>query len=170
MPGSAIQGKAEIKKWILERTDIKKIIDVGAGSGTYPNLVGNKSKHWTGIEIFPFYINKFGLTDLYNEILIGDIYDFSVGNIEGGLPEGDLIIFGDVLEHLEKERALKVLQIALEKYSHVIISIPVDGSPSKIHYGNIHELHISKWTFKEIESMADWEVKLESRGIGVFIK
>ena len=170
MPGSAEQGKAEIKEWVNGRSDIKTIIDVGCGSGTYRNLIGKGNYIWQGIEIFAPYIQRFNLLDLYDEIHIGDIYDFASNVIEGGLPEGDLIILGDVLEHLEKEKALFVLNAVLDKYPHVVLSIPVDGRPSMIHYGNEHEAHLSIWTYEELVKVASWDKSFSSKGLGIFIK
>lgn len=167
MPGSVKHGKSEIKEFIYNQPDIRRIVDVGCGSGTYRNLLGNRY-HYVGIEIFPKYIEMFKLLDIYDEVLIGDIYDFSTGVIEGGLPDGDLIIFGDVLEHLQKEKALKTLEKSFEKYKHIVVSIPIDGRDGAIHYGNPHEAHISTWTFDEVKKITSWKLAMRIRGIGIF--
>lgn len=169
MPNSAVNGKSVIKEFIESQSDIKTIVDVGCGQGTYAKLLG-KEYEYIGIEIFPAYIEKFNLLPLYKEILIGDVYEFTVGIIHGGMPDGDCIIFGDVLEHLEDEEATFVLLQALQKYNHVILSIPVDGREGKVHYGNEHEKHLSSWTFEELEEITNWKRTAESKGIGVFCK
>lgn len=164
MPGSVINCKAEIKDWILKRTDIFNIVDVGAGSGTYFELLAyNKIYKWTAVEIFQPYVKKFNLSGKYNKVIVGDISKIN-------LPDGDLIIFGDVLEHLEKEEALRVLNKALGKYKHVVVSIPIDGRSSKIHFGNEYEAHLSKWTYEEFCVITDWNLTLSSKGIGGFAK
>ena len=86
------------------------------------------------------------------------------------LPYADCIIFGDVLEHMEKNTALELLERAVNDYRHVVISIPIDGSGSKIHYGNKYEAHLSQWTYDELKDLYNWEVRFTSGGIGVFCK
>lgn len=167
MPGSQINGKSEIREWINSKSDIKVIIDVGCGEGTYPKLLGNKYEY-IGIEIWEPYVEKFGLQDLYKEIILSDVRLCS-------LPEGDCIIFGDILEHLPKKDALKVLTEAGEKYKHLVLSIPISMKKGeivsgKIHYGNPNEAHVSSWLFVELEKMFKWDRVIFSGGIGVFIK
>jgi hypothetical protein len=163
MPGSVIQGKEEIKRWVDSRDDIKIIVDVGAGSATYPKLLGDKYKY-IGIEVWEPYLKMFDLDKYYLKLIVKDI-----SNIKEW-PEGDLIIFGDVLEHLGKTEALKVLIKASWRYKHLIISIPLGVYRSKIQYGNIYEKHISEWDYQEIAELLNWEVKFSSKNIGIFIK
>jgi hypothetical protein len=96
MPGSKETGKAEIKEWVNDQKDIKVIVDVGCGGGTYPKLLGNKYEY-IGIEIWEPYVAMFGLNLLYKEIIVSD-----VGLCK--LPEGDLIIFGDILDIWKRKR------------------------------------------------------------------
>lgn len=166
MPSSAVNGKSVIKEFIDSQKDIKVIVDVGCGQGTYAKLLGDKYDY-LGIEIFEDYVEKFKLKDLYMSMFIADIYDVARMN---QWPKGDCIIFGDVLEHLPKDKALIVLEKALRAFKHVVISIPVDGRVGKVHYGNEAELHLSDWTYEEVESLADWERTAESKKIGVFCK
>lgn len=167
MPGSREIGKADIKKWIDKQGDIKVIVDIGCGSGTYPRLLGNRYEY-IGIEIWEPYVAMFGLNDLYEELIISDVRLCS-------LPEGDCIIFGDILEHLPKEDALKLIIESGKGYKHMVISIPISESEGeitygRIHYGNPNEEHKSAWTFEELMKMFIWENAILSRGMGIFIK
>jgi hypothetical protein len=167
MPGSAIQGKAESKQWLYSKPDIKTILDVGAGSATYPHLLGLDRFEYYAIEIWEPYIEMFGLKEIYKEIVIGDVRLCR-------WPKTDCIIFGDIIEHLPKQDGLNVLQRANKEYPHMILSIPVtkEGlpTPGAIHYGNPNEAHISGWTYSELKNMFSWENSLESKGLGVFMK
>lgn len=160
MPGSVQVGKEEIKRFIESQEDIKTIVDVGAGSGTYRKLLGDKY-YWSAIEVFAPYVEMFNLTELYNEVLVMPVE-------ESPLINGDCIIFGDVLEHIEKATALCILQKAIDKYKHVIVSIPIGHYPGAIHYGNEKEAHISEWSFDEIKKLANWKETYLSKQIGVF--
>lgn len=162
MPGSVRHGKEEIKKFVQAQADIKSIVDVGAGSGTYRKLLG-MNYHWTAIEIFEPYIEKFKLSYLYDDILIGDISSIV-------MPKADCVIFGDILEHLIKDQAIDVIRKALFHYKHVIISIPIGHYPAEIHYGNTHEAHISEWGVEDIKSLAAWEETYLIKQIGIFCK
>jgi SAM-dependent methyltransferase len=164
MPGSQVHGKANIVEWFANRDDIKTIVDVGCGSATYAKLLGDKYI-WTGIDIWGPYIELFELQKYYKEIIIADIF-----HIYKTLEPADCIIFGDVLEHLNKNNAVDVLIGSLNKFNHVVLSIPIKGQPSAIHYNNPFEQHKSEWTFNEIKNFTDWEVAIESGDIGIFIK
>ncbi len=162
MPSSSKKGKEEIKQW-FQTKKIETILDIGAGEGTYPKLLG-KDYIYTGVEIFKPYIEMWGLYDLYQMFFIGDASKMD-------LPQADCIIFGDVLEHIEKEDAKLLLARALKTYKHVVVSIPLsDKAPfeGKEHYGNHHEKHVSYWTFDEVKNMHEWEVARNIHDIGVF--
>ena len=167
MPGSCIQGKQEIKEFINNHSDIKTIVDVGAGSATYPKLLGDRYTY-IGIEIWQPYVGIFGLDSFYKEVIIADVRHCK-------FPKGNCIIFGDILEHLPKQDALKVLQKAWGKYKHVVVSVPVSSTsgkiyPGKIHYGNPNEAHLSAWDYEELKKMFEWEKTLTSKDIGIFLK
>lgn len=168
MPGSRINGKDEIKKFVTGKKDIHYIVDVGPGEGTYAKLLGPGYKY-IGIEIFEPYVDKFKLKELYSKIIIADVTQLPK------LPIGDCVIFGDVLEHIEKLYALNLLKKAEYYYKHIVVSLPLSNEgevvPGKIHYGNKHEAHVSGWTWREcLQLFKLFEIKIESKGIGVFCK
>ncbi len=98
-----------------------------------------------GIEVFPKYImphQKF----LYDEIHVGKIEE-----MVDGLGAFDLYIFGDVLEHLEKDVGIRVLETACRKTNKgVLINIPLGGgwcreAPDE----NVYEAHLSAWELED---------------------
>lgn len=162
MPSSVLHGKNIIKKWFEKQKDIKSIIDVGAGKGTYPKLLED-NYYWTAVEIFEPYVEMWGLEDIYDEIIIGNILTVN-------LPDADCIIFGDVIEHLEYDDAMNVVAKALDNFQHVVISVPIgENTWGKVHYSNEFEKHLSIIEFDEIYDLVNWEIAEEVRGIGVFI-
>jgi len=169
MPGSVVQGKQEIKEWLQKQPDIKYIVDVGAGSATYPRLLGPEY-HYIAIEIWEPYVEQFNLKQYYERIIIGDIRFVE-------LPTADCIIFGDILEHLPKQDAEEILSKALNRYNHVVVSVPLSENsgeirPAKIHYDNINEQHISGWTYEEFSSLYPWELNVFAgkNKMGIFAK
>jgi len=162
MPSSSTKGKREIFDWFIEQEGIKTIVDVGCGSGTYPKLLGKKY-YWIGVEIFERYVEQFSLNSIYNEVILGDIL-----NVD--LPEADCIIFGDVLEHLEKHEAVGLIKKANEKYGHIVISIPLEYYQGE-YMGNIYEIHKSIWTWEELlKVIPESFMRVKFDNIAVFIK
>ncbi len=160
MPSSKRHGKAKIKEWV-QAHDIHSIVDVGPGKGGYAQLLGDKYKY-TGIEIWEPYVEMWGLKNLYNKIIIGDIAKIKI-------PESDLIIFGDVLEHMEKKTAYGVLWRGMVACKHVIVSIPIGKNLyGQVHYGNKYENHLSEWSFNEIKEKLRWDMAIEEKDFGIF--
>ena len=161
MPSSKVNGKNRIKGFI-ESKPIRIILDIGAGSATYPKLLGNCYR-WRAVEIFKNYVKKFDLKNFYEQIVIGDACDVD-------LPYADSIILRDGLDDMEQKKALNLLKTSIENYRHVIVSIPIGKSRGKVHYGNIYEKHISTWKLNEIKKLCKWELIFETGGLGVFCK
>ena len=172
MPVSSPLGKSVVKGWWDAHKEIESVVDVGPGEGTYRKFLGKK-KLWIGVEVWESYVEKYKLRDIYDKIIVGDITDIK-------LPTADCIIFGDVLEHMEKQKALDLLAKAREKYPHIILSIPIGKYEQGALEGNPYEEHKSTWEFEELNSLlADFEIKMlipycdtcpKDMGIGLFIK
>ncbi len=115
----------ENQRWVIDKVkqlQPKTIIDVGAGAGTYAKLLKPYvQSHFVGVEIFKDYIETYKLKDLYDEIWLEDIRKYNS-------LQADLIIFGDVLEHMTKEEAISVWKVASQGCKYGIISVPI------IHY------------------------------------
>ena len=129
---STPQGKQEIKNFLLSTLHKgDKILDVGPGEGTYYNLLG-KDYDWSAVEIWhdtAVYAAKF-----YNKVYEGSIVDFYYPE------EYDLVIFGDVIEHLEIEDAKLCIERAKKNAKAIMIAIPYDTKQG-ILYGNEAEIH-----------------------------
>jgi tRNA1(Val) A37 N6-methylase TrmN6 len=101
------------------------VVDVGCGDGYYCKLIKHNIPKCKviGIEKHKPYIKKFALTSIYDEIINNDIID-EIQNITG-----DLIIFGDVLEHLVKDDMEQVLKTAVQNFKFVLINSPYGYQP-----------------------------------------
>lgn len=161
MPGSEKKGKQLIKDWIKTKK-VKTILDVGAGSCTYPKLLGDRYKY-TAVEIWAPYAEEFSYIDYYDEVIIGDLQHLR-------LPITDCIIYGDVIEHINKQEAWDMLDFAVYNFNHVILSIPIGKYDSIIRNGNIYEAHLSTWDFEEIDKSYEWEIAKNVGNIGIFLK
>lgn len=140
----------ESRGWIVRKirhSGILSILDVGAGSGTYSDAL--KKNGYTratidAIEVWQPYIDEFDLSSKYRNVYQNDVREWEDFNY-------DLVIFGDILEHMPKEDAIKVWEKVSKQARYAVISIPI------IHYhqgeinGNPYEVHVKDdWTVDEV--------------------
>ena len=126
----------------------KRVIDVGAGNGFYAKLLKEllDEVHVFGIEATEKYIEQFELPSFYDKIICGDI----IKEIDSDEVEGDLIIFGDVLEHLHKEEVKVVLEKADKKFNFILINSPLGFRPQEHH--NPYEVHKCGLDFNDFKN------------------
>ena len=138
------------------RLNPKNVLDIGVGFGKNGYLAREYTdirnyrvspETWTtkidGIEIFEKYIHaasKF----IYNNIYIGDVFS----HVDKFL-DYDFVVMTDVLEHFNKEDAVKLMGI-ISKSKHFFVTTPIKPSAQKTVNGNIHEAHLCKFTLKEL--------------------
>jgi len=117
----------------LERINARRIIDVGAGCGTYAALLRPMFGGFIdAIEIHKPYIKKFGLKALYDNIFLTDARTFDYR-------EYDYVIMGDILEHLTETDARKLL----DKIRDIpaMVAVPYE-MPQGEYEGNKYEIHL----------------------------
>ncbi|MBV1754840.1 MAG: methyltransferase domain-containing protein [Methanobacterium sp.] len=139
-------GKPAIIKYILENVDKwnSKILDVGFGSGVYGKLLrAFLYQNIDGVDVYEDNIKEMGLDKIYDNIHIKNILDFDFEYY-------DLIIMGDVLEHIELESSKKLLSrfIKNNKCGNIIVSIPYEYKQGEA-YGNPYEKHLQPNANKE---------------------
>lgn len=117
---SSFFGKNEIiqlVKKVYPNNDIQ-ILDVGPGRGIYFNLLKlNGYKHIDAVEIYKPYIEKFRLTDMYRQVFNRNIVGFQYDHY-------NVIILGDVLEHIKVKEAKQVLNYAKAHGDLIVVSVP----------------------------------------------
>lgn len=164
MPYSSQECKPEILSWFSTRTDIFKILDVGCGAATYPKLLGRGAYLWEGIEIWEPYVEQFELRKWYDKLHVAGFFDV-INKVSA-----DCVIFGDVLEHMERHDAVMAIELANVMFPHVVISIPVNYPQEATE--NPYEEHRHVWTMDEINSVVPgtFAVRGLSWDIALFIK
>ena len=85
------------------------------------------------MEVFKEGIRKHRLREKYCEVYAEDIRDFKYRYY-------DLVIFGDILEHLEVKEAQEVLNYALQHSTEVLVAVPYQYVQGEIG-GNVYEIH-----------------------------
>jgi hypothetical protein len=139
---------------LIRKINPMSILDIGIGFGRWGILFREFLEVWDsgiydcnwkrtidGVEIYPGYIQE------YHKYFYDTIYINNALNFLKSLDrEYDLINFGDVIEHMDKETGEEVIGLALQKGKYVLITIPIgdhwlqDGTEA-----NPYEAHKSIW-------------------------
>jgi len=151
MPTSHSQGKDIALSWYREiAPETETVTDVGAGSGTYARLMRTDLKveqfrSWAAIEAWEPYVEQFRLFDLYEEVIRAD-----VRKLKPAMLKADLVIFGDVLEHMTRAEAQALLTKAQSVAANIIVSIPVLHLDQEAVNGNPFERHVDHWGYEDM--------------------
>ena len=148
MPGSSSKGKLTISKWFQQIPNKKTILDVGPGWATYSKMLRKPKQVWHAVEIHEPYIKRFQLKKYYDKVFIVDVRKFE--------PEitYDVIILGDVIEHMHNKHSIKVLEKLFKKSRLCIVSLPLDDETHACsencsdYWHNEHEEHKGAWSNK----------------------
>ena len=142
MPFSSDSGKSWIKDQVRDLKP-KKVLDVGAGSGTYAKLFKAQwpEAKWAAVEIWPDWVEKYQLEQLYDEVFVEDVREWHTTE------KYDIAFVGDVLEHMTAQEAAAVLHKIRKIATYVFVSIPIGHYPQGEYEGNPYEAHVEDhWT------------------------
>lgn len=139
------------RHWVAEKINSiypETALDVGPGEGAYGRLLKQHSpltvRH--AVEIWAPYVEKYKLVNVYDKVFICDariFYNYKY----------DLVIFGDILEHMSKSDALLLWSTVQNSAKTAIISMPIIHYPQGEEEGNPYEEHVEEdWTHEEILS------------------
>lgn len=128
------------KGWVLEKIkEIKPstILDVGTGSGILEEIIRENfgdSIRIDGIEAWEPYVQEYSLTDRYDNLYNVDARTWSNW-------EYDLVMFGDVLEHMVESESAALWETVSKQAKYAIITIPIIHYPQGASFGNPFEIH-----------------------------
>ena len=132
--GSFNIGKPEAIEWIHQHfRKGETCLDVGACNGKWSRLLEGYLKI-DAVEAFAPNIFQNHLQTRYNRVYKADIRELEYEPY-------DLIIFGDVLEHMSVEDAQKVLAYAWTRCRDLIVAVPFMHDQGE-KYGNPYEVHV----------------------------
>jgi predicted TPR repeat methyltransferase len=139
------QGQEAILREVKKRPE-HIVLDVGAGSGRWGKLLRGHIKCVDAVEAWEPNIKKYGLSVLYNSVYQEDIrhFDFESRPYTAA-------VLGDVLEHMPKHDALRLLERLKNKVEEIFLIIPItvcvqDGTV----LGNPYETHHYHWSDREL--------------------
>lgn len=141
MPNSIRENNADVRSFVrFHAKDVRTALDVGPGEGTYYNLLHDLVPTMDAVEIWAQNITDFALTSKYRDVWNQDARTFAFHF--PGSEDYDLIIFGDVLEHLSVEDAVSVFTRARAASKWVLVSVPIIHFPQGEIDGNHAETHL----------------------------
>ena len=166
MPYSDPSNKDWTKEKIKELNPAT-VLDIGCGAGVYSDIVREvlgKDVRIDGVEVWQPYIDQFNL-----ELKYDTLFNLDVRNTNNF--KYDLVIFGDILEHMSKDDAIEVWNKVAKSAKYGIISIPIIHYPQGHAHGNPYEEHIKDdWSTKEILETFQRIVEFKEFDVtGVFI-
>ncbi|MFH9574202.1 class I SAM-dependent methyltransferase [Streptomyces sp. NPDC017454] len=156
MPTSDTEGKDWSLQWFRYHLP-NTVTDIGPGEGTYAKLFRpvHHGVWWTAVEIFKPYIRKYGLkntakrTGMYDEI-----HNLDAREAPDHLYHRDLVVFGDVLEHVERDDAAALLERAVAAGAwNILVSVPIVPSEQGEVDGNPHEAHLHQWDADDMDAV-----------------
>ena len=122
-------GKQEVCEWIRENYPDAVILDVGAGDGTWKKLLPEYT-----MDAIEIYKPAAARLEGYRNVEVKDVATYKYRR------KYDLIIFGDVLEHMTVDDVQKALKHAESHCEDMIIAVPwmyeqgeVDGNKWQRH-------------------------------------
>ena len=131
------------------RAGIRGVLDLGAGAGIWRELsrefvIG--SSPWIAVEAYEPYIKRFKLRQRYSRVRIQDLRLIKYGSYPA-----HVFIFGDVLEHMPKTDALKVMRRAASMGSVVVMMpfLPTLSEEQDAVEGVEWERHRHVWCWQE---------------------
>ena len=118
MPRSCSLLRQDIRQYLIDNYDnTDTILDVGPGEGTYYNLLSDYFTNMDAVEVWPAYIDTYSLKTKYNNVYNKNILDFEFDYY-------DIIIMGDILEHITPDRAIELVERLVKKCKQLVIAVP----------------------------------------------
>lgn len=130
--------KEEIKTYLLHKYKDRsiKILDVGAGNGNYSRLLRPYFKNIDAVEAY-----EPNIIDNKLERLYGEVYNYdAVGDEFIPYELYDVIILGDVLEHIDIIKAQELITFLCNGNKEIIVAVPWLYEQGAM-YGNEYEVH-----------------------------
>lgn len=134
MPMSCPILKQDVRVYFQKNINANsRILDVGVGEGTYSKLLRDIGYRMDGMEIWLPYVNEYKLNEKYDNLIIGNIMNYDISNY-------DVIILGDVLEHLSITDSLQLMRRIENNGCMCIVAVPYTMKQEE-YDGNKYEIH-----------------------------
>lgn len=153
MPFSTGKFKLETKELLIKKFPRSAtVLDVGPGSGIYSDILSDWFYDIDAVEVHTPYIEMFHLNRKYRKVFEDSIQNFyredtyyycddAYPHYAVSRDHFNIVIMGDVLEHLSVEDAQMILKQMAKHGSFVVAAVPYDYEQGT-EMGNVHETHL----------------------------
>jgi hypothetical protein len=126
--------KSDVRVYFEKYVNIgSKILDIGAGVGTYSKLLRDMGYKMDCMEVWLPYVVEYKLNELYDNVIIGNVMNYDICNY-------DVIIMGDILEHLSVQESLVLMDVIERNKQLCLVAVPYQLEQGE-YYGNVYEIH-----------------------------
>jgi len=119
------------------------VLDIGPGEGKYGAMLRRvqPAARRIAVEIDPAYVERFGLRELYDDVLVMDVARLmdEVSRTFGA------VIIGDVIEHLRKSVGTDLLHFLVYHSNVIFVKFPDEWIQDDVD-GHAGEAHVSVWS------------------------
>ena len=131
-----------------ELAGCQTVLDLGCGPSSPIQYCG-PFKHSVGVEVFEPYLKESRAKGIHQEYLLSHIEDLDFEE-----NSFDAVALIEVIEHMEEEKAAKVLELA-EKWARkkVVVTSPNGFVPQKALDGNQYQEHLSGWPLNKMKQL-----------------
>lgn len=138
-----IKGQEIMIKAILSGP-CKSVLDVGAGDGKWGELLKGRVGTIIGLEVWGPCITA-NVMKLYDYLILADVREPT------DWTRYDVVILGDVLEHLPHIDAVALIETLKKQKLRVFLTIPIGPCEQEGEvYDNPFEEHLEQWTHEEL--------------------
>lgn len=134
MPASSLDFRAQIAEYLWTFPRHSWVLDIGAGAGTYADLLAGHFHHIDALEIWLPYVEQYNLYQKYSNVFVKDICQTPF------IGEYNIVIFGGVLEHLSVQCATRLLNRLSYVCDEIIVKVPYNTPQGAVN-DNPHEIH-----------------------------
>jgi hypothetical protein len=151
---------------LITRVQPTTVLDVGPGVGTYGSMIREQMEveRLDAVEVWAPYIERYRLQEIYDRVMVCDVRFWNEFSY-------DVVILGDVLEHLSFDESVDLWQKISEQAGAVLLSIPIVHYPQGSLEGNPYEAHlVTDWsTSKVLKHLGGIQEYREFDVTGVFL-
>ena len=152
-----------------------KILDIGAGDGKWGFILKKYFENVDAVEIFEPYIERYGLEKIYSKVINQDFLTLD-------LSDYDIVIMGDVFEHVTRNEAKNWLKKNSKKLKEIIVVVPFEYPQDwdgvyENKWGHHHQPDLTPELFSIEYPELILVAKIESpdsankgKGFGLFVK
>jgi SAM-dependent methyltransferase len=153
----------EVVAAAISGRDVRTVVDAGCGDWQFSKLIEWGGVHYVGLDVVPDVVEENTREHGSSEI------EFRCVDVRHAqLPEGDLLICKDVLQHWDIESITRFLAANLTRYRYLLITNDV----ASVHWpaGKLNaEISLGHWRTLDLERppfglRAQWRLEYDIRG------